>query len=113
MRPAIVYECNTHRTRLDPAPVRAPVPQFQRGAGGGVRTLSVDEGLLLKGIFVHPRGRTQERLPFLRAAHDPRHGFPRQRGYGFFFPGHVRLRLIIISQGFFHVFLLHLDMKNP
>ena len=94
LRACILQEGAAHGPRLDPAAVAASVPLLQRGAGGGVWALGIDENLFWEGVFVHPRGGSQERFPFCRAAHDPRHGLLGQRRYGVCFPGHLGLLFI-------------------
>ena len=98
LRACILQEGDAHGPRLDPAAVAASVPLLQRGAGGGVWALGIDENLFWEGVFVHPRGGSKERFPFCRAAHDPRHGLPGQCGYGVCFPGHLGLLLFISSR---------------
>ena len=43
LRACILQEGDAHGPRLDPAAVAAPVPLLQRGAGGGVWALGIDE----------------------------------------------------------------------
>lgn len=49
-----IYQCNSFCPFVDPAVKPATVPDVNTGTGRGIRTLCIDQKLLLKRVFINP-----------------------------------------------------------
>ena len=63
---AVIQQGNAAGSAVDP-PAHALIPEFQRGAGGGIWSLCMDQDLISKGVFINSGGSFQKLLP--AAAH--------------------------------------------
>ena len=77
----LIQQDNAFRAALDPA--FELVPDRDRGAGRGVRVLGVNEDLIVRAVFIHPRGGGKKRRPFFRICGNVPRCLFQQRGYLF------------------------------
>ena len=83
----IVQQGDTFGATVDP-PAQIFVPDLNGRTGNGVRTLCIDEHLLVEWIFIDPAGSIQKPHPIFRSLRDLPGSFGRKRPYVFYFVCH-------------------------
>ena len=84
----VVDQRNAFRAAIDPS-IEYGVPQFDRGAGGGVGMLHGDQYLVSKGILVEPSRRVQKTHPSFRRFGEVLRRFSAESGDAFKLGSHT------------------------